>query len=213
MQIRTSSERSDRTYGSVRVTRDLHECGFGCGHNRLARFCLWRALRHGISAVACRPIRVRGSKLDCTEPAGSHVRGYGAEPAPGGRLHVYLDRRGLGHSTWQLNVAKFLGSQLGGLRCRLRSHALGPSLRRRCETEIHGAVCPSHDTPVRGSRRTNSLASAVRGCRTYSPPKEAKARKRTPSDVRYSVQHSSGCASGVRFAICRRSMLISVYRS
>jgi putative transposase len=37
VQIRTSFERSDRTYGSLRVVRDLHEWGFACSRNRVAR--------------------------------------------------------------------------------------------------------------------------------------------------------------------------------
>ena len=37
VQIRTSFERSDRTYGSLRVVRDLHEWGFSCSRNRVAR--------------------------------------------------------------------------------------------------------------------------------------------------------------------------------
>lgn len=45
VHIRTSFERSDRTYGSVRVTRDLHEWGFTCGHNRTARLMRLAGLR------------------------------------------------------------------------------------------------------------------------------------------------------------------------
>lgn len=37
VQIRTSFERSDRTYGSLRVVRDLHEWGFACSRNRVVR--------------------------------------------------------------------------------------------------------------------------------------------------------------------------------
>jgi putative transposase len=37
VQIRRSFERSDRTYGSLRVVRDLREWGFGCSRNRVAR--------------------------------------------------------------------------------------------------------------------------------------------------------------------------------
>ena len=45
VQIRTSFERSDRTYGSIRVTRDLHDWGFACGHNRVARLMLVAGLK------------------------------------------------------------------------------------------------------------------------------------------------------------------------
>jgi putative transposase len=37
LQIRTSFEQSDRTYGSPRVWRDLRASGFACGEHRVAR--------------------------------------------------------------------------------------------------------------------------------------------------------------------------------
>jgi putative transposase len=37
VQIRTSFEQSDRTYGSPRVWRDLHDWGYTCGRHRVAR--------------------------------------------------------------------------------------------------------------------------------------------------------------------------------
>ena len=37
VQIRTSFEESDRTYGSPRVLRDLHAWGFSCGRHRVER--------------------------------------------------------------------------------------------------------------------------------------------------------------------------------
>jgi putative transposase len=37
VQIRTSFEQSDRTYGSPRVWRDLHDWGHACGRHRVAR--------------------------------------------------------------------------------------------------------------------------------------------------------------------------------
>ena len=43
VQIRTSFEQSDRTYGSPRVWRDLHAWGHACGRHRVAR--LMRAER------------------------------------------------------------------------------------------------------------------------------------------------------------------------
>ena len=44
-QIHKSFQLSDRTYGSIRVTRDLHDWGFGCGHNRVARLMLVAGLK------------------------------------------------------------------------------------------------------------------------------------------------------------------------
>lgn len=37
VQIRTSFEQSDHTYGSPRVWRDLHAWGYACGRHRVAR--------------------------------------------------------------------------------------------------------------------------------------------------------------------------------
>jgi putative transposase len=44
-QIHKSFRLSDSTYGSIRVTRDLHEWGFACGHNRVARLMLVAGLK------------------------------------------------------------------------------------------------------------------------------------------------------------------------
>jgi len=45
VSIRTSFEQSDRTYGSRRVVRDLHDWGFGCSINRVARLMLVAGLK------------------------------------------------------------------------------------------------------------------------------------------------------------------------
>lgn len=45
VSIRTSFERSDRTYGSRRVVRDLHDWGFACSLNRVARLMFAAGLR------------------------------------------------------------------------------------------------------------------------------------------------------------------------
>ena len=43
--IRTSFERSDKTYGARRVVRDVHDWGFGCSLNRVARLMLVAGLK------------------------------------------------------------------------------------------------------------------------------------------------------------------------
>jgi putative transposase len=45
VSIRTSSEKSDRTYGSRRVVRDLHDWGLPCSLNRVARLMLVAGLQ------------------------------------------------------------------------------------------------------------------------------------------------------------------------
>jgi putative transposase len=45
IQIRTSFERSDRTYGSPRVWHDLRAWGFACGRHRVARLMLVEGLQ------------------------------------------------------------------------------------------------------------------------------------------------------------------------
>jgi putative transposase len=45
VQIRTSFERSDRTYGSPRVWYDLRAWGFACGRHRVARLMLTAGLQ------------------------------------------------------------------------------------------------------------------------------------------------------------------------
>lgn len=45
IQIRTSFERSDRTYGSPRVWHDLRAWGFACGRHRVARLMLLEGLQ------------------------------------------------------------------------------------------------------------------------------------------------------------------------
>ena len=72
VQIRTSFERSDRTYGSIRVTRDLHDWGFACGHNRVARLMLMAGLKarhkhepcHAVVAAGKAPVVQIASNAD-----------------------------------------------------------------------------------------------------------------------------------------------------
>jgi putative transposase len=45
VQVRTSFERSDRTYGSPRVWHDLRAWGFSCGRHRVARLMLTAGLQ------------------------------------------------------------------------------------------------------------------------------------------------------------------------
>lgn len=45
VDIRAFHERSDRTYGSPRITRDLREAGYRCGENRIARLMRANGIR------------------------------------------------------------------------------------------------------------------------------------------------------------------------
>ena len=94
--IETSFKASDRTYGA----RDVLEEGLGCGLHRIERLMRLNALR-------ARPRRrgkpkdddersvIAGNILDRDFQADRPNQKWLAEPEVAGRLHLYLDRRGL----------------------------------------------------------------------------------------------------------------------
>lgn len=65
--IRLAHQRSRKTYGSPRVTEELHAQGLTCGENRVAR--LMR--RHGIRAQGKRNLRPIDDGLPAPFPGGA----------------------------------------------------------------------------------------------------------------------------------------------
>ncbi len=91
--IDKSFKASDRTYGARRVWRDVLEDGLACGLHRIERLMRLNAMR-------ARPKR-RGKPKDDDERSIiadnilDRLRGGTAEPEMAGRLHLFMDRRGL----------------------------------------------------------------------------------------------------------------------
>ena len=95
-KIKSSFQDSDRTYGARRVWHDLLAAGIECGLHAIER--LMR--RNGLRARPRRrrlPIDIgdRPAAATLGERARPPLRGAGAQPQMGGRLHLHLDGRGL----------------------------------------------------------------------------------------------------------------------
>jgi len=96
VQVRSSFEQSDRTYGSPRVWRDLRAWGYRCGVHRVARLMAKAGIQARLKRrrlpfdTGSRPQSAIAER-DRSEHPRSAVQRHCAQPALGGGLYVHLD--------------------------------------------------------------------------------------------------------------------------